>query len=214
MQPDFHVFLGDFWEAICRPCSGRVWATVGMQLDFQAFLGHVQDASWPRQGRNLIFSISRQFVGTVYKQCLGRFPATLGMQADFKPNKGSSVYRLCQGRRHVPKHSGQFLGHSVQALFRTSHGHATAQPDFQAFIGSSWVTAMSGTRPDCDRNATKFLGISKQFLEHSVQAMSRAQQGRSLIFMYFSVVSGKRCTGHVQDASGPRQARNLISRHF
>ncbi|CAA2955357.1 Hypothetical predicted protein, partial [Olea europaea subsp. europaea] len=56
-------------------------------------------------------------------QCSGCFPTTLGMQADFQPNEGGTVYKLCQGPRHVPKDSGQFLGHGVQAIFGTSQGH-------------------------------------------------------------------------------------------
>ncbi|CAA2984913.1 Hypothetical predicted protein [Olea europaea subsp. europaea] len=102
-------------------------------------LGRAKDAAWfsgissvqatfgTRPGcdwdTTLFSGISRQFVGTVCKQCSGRFPATLRTQADFQPNDGSTVCRPCQGRKHVPKHSGQFLGHGVNAIFGISHGH-------------------------------------------------------------------------------------------
>ncbi|CAA3023153.1 Hypothetical predicted protein [Olea europaea subsp. europaea] len=72
----------------------------------------------PGRGRDIASfpGISRKFVGMVCRQCLGCFPSTLGMQADFQPNEGSKVYRLCQGHRHIPKHTGQFLGHGVQVM--------------------------------------------------------------------------------------------------
>ncbi|CAA2966816.1 Hypothetical predicted protein [Olea europaea subsp. europaea] len=42
--------------------------------------------------------------------------------------------------------------------------------------------------------------------------MSKTWQGHNLIFWHFNAVSGTRCTGHVRDAFGLRQGRNLIFR--
>ncbi|CAA3001827.1 Hypothetical predicted protein [Olea europaea subsp. europaea] len=125
----FRQFLGHNVQAV----FGRHRAAVGMQPNFQTFLGSFWDTATsgtrPGRGRDttLFSGISRRFVGTVCTQCLGCFPITLGTQANYQPNERSTVCRPCQGDKHVPKHSGQFLG----------HGDTAGMPlDFQSFMGS------------------------------------------------------------------------------
>ncbi|CAA2955335.1 Hypothetical predicted protein [Olea europaea subsp. europaea] len=55
IRSDFHVFLDNFLDTMCRQCLGRNRTAAGMQPDFQTFLGHIQDASGPWQGQSLIF---------------------------------------------------------------------------------------------------------------------------------------------------------------
>ncbi|CAA2955337.1 Hypothetical predicted protein [Olea europaea subsp. europaea] len=133
-QPDVQAFLGSFWDRMYRPCLGH-------DRDTGRFLGP-----------------SEHDVQTM--QCSGCFPTTLGMQVDFQPNEGSTVYKPCQGRKHVSKRSGQSLGHGVQAIFGTSQGHGHVQDASEPRQGWSLifrhlrivfghdVQAMTGMRPD------------------------------------------------------------------
>ncbi|CAA3015606.1 Hypothetical predicted protein [Olea europaea subsp. europaea] len=66
---------------VCRAHPGSVLVVVGMQLDFQAFVGslwarcadHVWDASWPRQRHSLIF---RHFLAISRTRCVGHVQDT------------------------------------------------------------------------------------------------------------------------------------------
>ncbi|CAA2954918.1 Hypothetical predicted protein [Olea europaea subsp. europaea] len=67
-HPDFHVFLGNFFDLVCKQFLGRVGAAVGMQPDFKAFLGSFLDKECRlclgRDRDATLFSgISRQFQG-------------------------------------------------------------------------------------------------------------------------------------------------------
>ncbi|CAA2955338.1 Hypothetical predicted protein [Olea europaea subsp. europaea] len=148
--PEFLVFFGSFWNTVCKQCSGCIWATTGMQPGFQAFLGHVRDVSGLRS-------------------CQGHVRTTAGMELDFQVIP-SSFWGWCAG--HVRDASWPGNVRDV----------ATMQPDFQAFLGNFLDTvcwpcqahqAMSEKRLSHGRDAAWFSGISRQFLGHGVQAMSR-----------------------------------------
>ncbi|CAA2955339.1 Hypothetical predicted protein [Olea europaea subsp. europaea] len=63
-QPDFHAFIGNLWDLMCRPCSGCIMA----MAMFEMHLGRDRDATrFP--------GISRQF--------WGRIGAAAGIQPDF-----------------------------------------------------------------------------------------------------------------------------------
>ncbi|CAA2955400.1 Hypothetical predicted protein [Olea europaea subsp. europaea] len=213
----FGAFLGSFDDTTCRPHSGHVLATTGMQPDFQAFLGnlwarcvgHVQDVA-------ILSGISGQFRDSVYRPCPRCVRAMAGTQVDFQPFLGSfwARCRLCPG--------------CVLTVIGT-------QPDFEAFQGDFWgmvcrqcpghvwAAAVSGTR--CAGHERDASGpqqgcclIFRHFWDvfgHGVQAMSgtrpdrrhgRAAAGMQPNFQAF--------LGHDGDASGPRQRCSLIFRHF
>ncbi|CAA2966817.1 Hypothetical predicted protein [Olea europaea subsp. europaea] len=118
-QPDFQAFLGNFYDtvvcghdvqAMSRICPGRdrdaarflgffrqflgqgEQVAIRMQPDFQAFLGHVWDTSWPRQGLNLIFRhFWAQCGGYVWarsaslvRDSFGHVEDAVGTQPDFQ----------------------------------------------------------------------------------------------------------------------------------
>ncbi|CAA2955397.1 Hypothetical predicted protein [Olea europaea subsp. europaea] len=183
--------LGHGVQAMSRTrlSYGHVRDTAATQTDFQALLGtvcgHVRNASWLRQGRNLI---SRQFVGTVCRQCSGRFSAmpcpgrilaAAGMQTDFQAFLGS------------------FLG-NVQAT-------AGAQPDFHVFLGNFWevvcrpcpgcVWAAAGTQPD-------FQVVSRTWCAGHVQDAVGTQPDFQAFLDSFWDTMYKQCSGRVQATAG------------
>ncbi|CAA3000141.1 Hypothetical predicted protein [Olea europaea subsp. europaea] len=179
-HPDFEVFLGYFWNIVCRQCSGCVWATARMQSGFQAFLGsfwdtvcrpcpgYYRDTSW--------FScISRQFLGhdeqdLECRPCSGPVMATVGTEPNFQAILG-----------HVRDASWPRQGWSLI---------------FRQFWAVSRTRCAGHVQDATD--ASKLSGIFRKFLEHGVQAMSGTRldhglvrdaswlrQGHSLIFRHF-----------------------------
>ncbi|CAA3000148.1 Hypothetical predicted protein [Olea europaea subsp. europaea] len=160
MQPEFQAFLG-------KLCSGHVLVAARMQPDFQAFLGygHVQDASWLRQGRSSIFrhtkvtrcadhvrdvgmfpGILGSFWDMVCRPCSRRVLVVAGKQPDFQAFLGSfwdMVSKPCPGCGHVQDAAGTypyfqaFLGSFWDTVCRPC---PRTKPDFQAFLGSFWDT--------------------------------------------------------------------------
>ncbi|CAA2955324.1 Hypothetical predicted protein [Olea europaea subsp. europaea] len=134
---------------VCRQCSGRVWAVERMQPSFLEFLGtvsgtrcvgHVQDAagSYPDFHIFLVCGHGVQAMSGTH----------LGLGWDVARFLGISW---------------QFLGLSVQAMFRTPHGHGrdASWPrqgcilifrHLQVFCGHD-VQAISETCPSRDRDA-------------------------------------------------------------
>ncbi|CAA3002862.1 Hypothetical predicted protein [Olea europaea subsp. europaea] len=108
----FRQFLGHGVWAMSRPRPGRVLATVGMQPNFQAFVGslwaqcvgHVWDASRSWLGHRLIF---RHFFAIFGTMCAGHV-----WDASW-PRQGQSLFSC---------NSGQFHGHGVQAMSRMRQG--------------------------------------------------------------------------------------------
>ncbi|CAA3002856.1 Hypothetical predicted protein [Olea europaea subsp. europaea] len=98
-QPDFQVFLGSFWDMVCRPCPVRVQAMTGTWPDFSGIFG--------------------QFQGTFMEHGVRTRLGQDGTQADFQAQEGNVVCRPSQGRRLVPRHSRKFLRHGVHAKSRT-----------------------------------------------------------------------------------------------
>ncbi|CAA2954913.1 Hypothetical predicted protein [Olea europaea subsp. europaea] len=131
-HPDFHVFLHNNLDTIYRQCSGRVEATAWMQPDFQAFVGSFWD--------------------TVCRPCPGHVMDTVRRQWVFKIKYRSyrTLQAVCghgmQGHKHIPKHSGQFLGHGVMPYSGKVIATTGTQPHFQAFFDSFWALCSGHVR--------------------------------------------------------------------
>ncbi|CAA3009668.1 Hypothetical predicted protein [Olea europaea subsp. europaea] len=184
------VFGHDVQGAFRMPPSrgiSRQFQEHGVQAMFGTSLDRGRDAVW-------FSGISRQFLGHSV-QAMSRM---LGTHPDFHVflcNILDTVYRSCQG--HVRTTAGMELDFQVipSSFWGWCAGHvrdaswpgnvrdvATMQPDFQAFLGNFLDTvcwpcqahqAMSEKRLSHGRDAAWFSGISRQFLGHGVQAMSR-----------------------------------------
>ncbi|CAA2966809.1 Hypothetical predicted protein [Olea europaea subsp. europaea] len=153
-------FLGHDVQAMSRLLQGYILIfTYFYTISWTRCPGHVREASWPGQGWSLIFRQFRAIFGHDVPAMSGTPPSQVGMQPDFQAFLGIS---------------GKFLG----TVYKPRPGRVLVavgtQPDFQPFVG---VQAMSGTRLGRDKDAAWFSGISRQFLGHSVQAMSRMLQG-------------------------------------
>ncbi|CAA3000085.1 Hypothetical predicted protein [Olea europaea subsp. europaea] len=89
--------------------------------------------------------------------------ATTRMQPDFQAFLG----RSCPG--HIRARQGQCL------VFRPCPGcimaKAGTEPNFQAILGS-FMDTVCRPCPGYGKDASRLLGIFRQFLEHDVQAMS------------------------------------------
>ncbi|CAA2986362.1 Hypothetical predicted protein [Olea europaea subsp. europaea] len=181
-HPNFHVFLDNFLDTVCRQCPGLVGAAVGIQHDFQVLLGEqfLDMVFRPCPGRGN----SGKFLGTMYRARSGRVLAVVGTQPDFQAFIG-----------HVRDASWPWQGRSL--IFRQLLEHG--------------VHAVFGTRLGHGRDAAWFPRIFRQFLGHGVWAMSRmlsclgcimAKARTESIFMQFWAVSRTRCGSHVQDVAG------------
>ncbi|CAA2952721.1 UDP-D-apiose/UDP-D-xylose synthase 2 [Olea europaea subsp. europaea] len=149
-------------------CVDHVQDAAGTQLDLQAFLGHVRDASWPWQGWGLIF---RQFCAVFGTRCAVHIQDATGMHPDFQ----DSVCRPCP-RRVMAKVGTEpdfqaILGSFVEKVAGYVQDAAGTHPDFQAVCGHG-VQAKLETHPSYGREAARFLGIYRQFLGIGVEAQS------------------------------------------
>ncbi|CAA3023150.1 Hypothetical predicted protein [Olea europaea subsp. europaea] len=142
----------------------------------------------------------------------------------------------------VPRQGCSLISRHFYAVSGTwCTGHVLAvvgtQPDFQAFLGSVWVTECherdaSGQRQGRSlifRHFWKVFGHGvlatfgtclttvgtppdfSAFVGSHVRDASWLQKGQSLIFKQFWVVSGTRCAGQVQDAAGTHPDFQVVS---
>ncbi|CAA3008317.1 Hypothetical predicted protein [Olea europaea subsp. europaea] len=119
------MFLG----MVCRPRPrlGRGLAAIGMQPNFQAFVGslwarcagHVRDVSRARLGCRLVF---RHFMAISWIRCAAH--VKVGTKPNFQIILSSFVDKVRgYGQDATGTHPDfQFLGHSMQAMSRTRLG--------------------------------------------------------------------------------------------
>ncbi|CAA2985524.1 Hypothetical predicted protein [Olea europaea subsp. europaea] len=172
-----------------------------MPRDVDRFLGHVQEASRPGQGRSLIYRHFWVVSGYGVQAMSGKRHAVQdisGMQPNFqvvsRTRCAGHVWDASgprQGRSLIFKHFWEVSGHGVQGMvFRPCSGHILVM----AVCGRG-VQVMSGMHPGCGRDAAKFSGISGQFMGHGEHDMSKMQPD-------FQSFLGS--VGHVREESGSR----------
>ncbi|CAA2954914.1 Hypothetical predicted protein [Olea europaea subsp. europaea] len=169
IHSDFHVFLVNFLDTMCRQCLGRIRAAAGMQSDFQTFLGNVQDASGQLQGCSLIF-----------RPYPRRVMATTGMETNFQAFFFSFWDTV-------------FFGHGIQAMSGMPPGRAGMGPDFKAFLESFWARCAGHVRDASWPGQGRSL-IFRQFLAvfgHDVPAMSGTPPGQAVFGYGVLAKSGK-----------------------
>ncbi|CAA2954920.1 Hypothetical predicted protein [Olea europaea subsp. europaea] len=193
-----HPGLG--WDAV--RFLGISWKFLGLSVQAMFRMPHGQgrDVSWPRP-----------YPGHVL--------AAVGTQPNFQAMFGTH-------HGYVSGNFGQFLGHDVQAMSRMRQGRiltfkqcpglvgATVgmQHDFQVLLGNFWDMVCKPC-PRRGRDAARFLGILRQFLGHSVEAMTRTRPGHDrdatatigmqLDFQEILESFWEWCAGHVRDVSWP-----------
>ncbi|CAA2938745.1 Hypothetical predicted protein [Olea europaea subsp. europaea] len=198
MHPDFQVFLGGFWNTVCRQCLGHVWVVAGMQPGFQAFLGSFSDmVCKPCLGccrDTSLFSRPVEdaagtqpdfltFIGSFLEHCVqamtGTRPATAGMQPDFQAFLGS-FWALCASHVHSEPNFQAILGNfwdtvckpcpRCQGCIQTFRSRLGRCRDVAWIPGSFWDMVCRPCR-GCCRDTQRFSCISRQFFGHCVQAM-------------------------------------------
>ncbi|CAA2966813.1 Hypothetical predicted protein [Olea europaea subsp. europaea] len=107
----------------------------------------------------------------------GTLPDHVRDVSRFSTKRRKHNVQAISGAQVRPKHSGQFLGHGVQDIFGTSHGYVRdARTCSSHGMDGAWFSSILGLflgmmcRP-CPGRVLIAVGISRQFLEHDVQAM-------------------------------------------
>ncbi|CAA2955344.1 Hypothetical predicted protein [Olea europaea subsp. europaea] len=236
IQPSFRAFLDSFWDTGCNLIFRQIWEVLrhgvqgtsgkrlgrgifrqllepGVQAVSETRLGCGRDAAW-------FPGIFRQFLGH------GNFWDALGLlyeSSDFQAFLGSfldTVFKLCPGYdRDVTLFSGisrQFQGHGVQAMTRTHQGYVGMQPDFQAFLGSSWtwcagrvwdaswplVLAMSGRLVAKVGTEPNFKAIMGSFMDTAMFGMRLVHDKDATWFLgSFRDTMCRPCPGYCKDTS-------------
>ncbi|CAA3008305.1 Hypothetical predicted protein [Olea europaea subsp. europaea] len=184
------------WSLIFRHFRAIFGHSVQAMSGMRPDCSYVRDVSWPQQGWRLIFRHIFAISGT---WCAGHLQDATWTYPDFQAMFGSRLGRD-RDRAWFPDISRQCPGRVGTA--------ARMQPDFQAFLGSFWdtmckpclgrVLAAVGTQLD-------FLAFLNNFWDFMCRPCPRhvmATTGMETDFQAFFAVSGTRCAGHLQDATG------------
>ncbi|CAA3008303.1 Hypothetical predicted protein [Olea europaea subsp. europaea] len=230
-------FLGIYWQfmgpdvqAMSETYHGhgilRKFLEHGVQAMFEMHLGRDRNAT--------------RFPG-ISRPCSGRVMAMAGTESDFQAilcSFGTRCAVYIQDAIGTHPDFQVFLGSFWSTVCNQCSGRFWAavgmQPSFQAFLGSLWDMAIFRMHWGYCRDAARFRGSFRQFLETVCRpcpgydkdaarfsGIFRLHPGRVLAtigmqpnFQAFVGILWARCAGHVPDASMPRLGYHLIFRHF